>query len=234
MSIQDWRRENPGGTRSEYNAYRQQLLAGPSNDIFGIGGQPLRAQDVAMMQMNMAYQNQLLAEQDRQRALEELWRGRQDIGQDPNSQYVWSGLQSGYESGGPFTQGLQDQLEGGARGESMRAIDSALANARSGFARRGLGGGLSDYQLANMQSQAAGPLANQIAQMRMQATMANQAAREQAMAQLQAISQQQQQLRNAMDQALAETYSSTEREAPDFSALIQQLGRRMGGRAVST
>lgn len=226
--------KDQGMNPKEYAAYRQQQLFGSMAPYMPISSdRPMNAADVAAWEMNMNWQQQMMAEADRQRGYGELVRGREAIGNDPYSRYVQDSLRGQYESGGPFTQDLMGQLEGGARGESMRGLQAAMEAARSGFARRGLAGGLSDYQQANMQSQAAGPLAQQIAQMRMQGTMANQAALEQAMQQMQQQAQQQEAMRYASDQALANVFLDTERAPIDASSLINQLGKKQGRKAVS-
>jgi hypothetical protein len=198
---------------------RQASLLGPFASVLQ-GGDLLRRGDIPALETNLNFQQMLLAEQDRQRAFEEMARARGAIGADPSSQYVRNQLMGQIDAGGPFDDMLRQQIEGALRNQSALALQGADRRMSEDFARRGLGGSATEYQQAALQQQAGADLSSQIADFREQAALANQQATSQFTQMLQQQAMQEEAQRAMFDDMIARLFSETERAPVDLSALV--------------
>jgi hypothetical protein len=198
---------------------RQADLLGPFANVIQ-GGDILRRADIPLIETGLNFQQLGMSEADRQRAFEELARGRQAVGASPEAGYLKDFLTSRMEGGGPFDDMLRQQIEGAMRNQAALGFQGAERGMTEDFARRGLGGSATEYQLGGLQQQAGADLSSQIADFRQQAALANQAAMEAYTADFQQQSMMEAAQRAAFDQALASIFSETERAPIDLSALV--------------
>jgi len=213
--------------RQQRRLTAQQSALGPTASQFFAPQAPLKRRDIPLMEVGLNYEQLLMAERDRQRAYEELVRSREAIGSSPAEQYLRQQLESQIGGGGPFTDPLRAQMEAGLRQQAALAWQAQQQSATADFARRGLGGGFTPYQMAGMQQQSAADLASQITDFQTRAAIANEEALRQMMGQYAGQTEQESTRRAVIDSAIAELFGETQRAPIDLSALIARV---QGGR----
>jgi hypothetical protein len=220
------------GQGQQRKAQDQANLLGPLGDVVGVGKRgPMSPQDWAMAQNNLNYQNTLKAEADRQAGLDELARGYGNVGLSPEQQAVKEML-LGRSQEGPFDAAYMEQQRGAMGDRAALDLQNQQESAGAEFARRGLGGGLSEYQKAMLQQQASTGLQGQFAGMETTARTANEEATRAALGMYQQQASEEAQQRAAYDELAANAYFNTERGPVDFSSMMTKASKKsLGGQA---
>lgn len=214
------------GQGQQRKAQDQANLLGPLGDVVGVGKRgPMSPQDWAMAQNNLNYQNTLKAEADRQAGLDELARGYGNVGLSPEQQAVKEML-LGRSQEGPFDAAYMEQQRGAMGDRAALDLQNQQESAGAEFARRGLGGGLSEYQKAMLQQQASTGLQGQFAGMETTARTANEEATRAALGMYQQQASEEAQQRAAYDELAANAYFNTERGPVDFSSMMTKASKK--------
>lgn len=203
-------------------AEHQRWALGPlANVLMGDTENPLRQADIPLLEARLNFENLLLAEQDRERAYNELVRARGAVGTSPEMQAVKAYLQQNMADGPfgePFLSGQRSALQAGASAD----YDRAIAEAQQSAAQRGMGGGMTPYEAAMLKQASARGLAGQMGEMERTYGVANQQAQQQAGLAFQQQAQLEAEQRAALDELISKLFSETERGAIDLSGLLNR------------
>lgn len=205
--------------KDQQRMLEQLQLLGPLAEILMSPGQVLRRGDIPMLEAGLNYQQLLKAEEDRQRGYEELARAWGSVGQDPTSMAYKEMVRRMMGQGGPYSPDVLAQLEGKLTGESALSQEAMSRQMAEEYARRGLGGGAMPYEMASLQQTGARDLGSQLADLRNQAVLANEAAQQQWTQMFGAQAAQEEQYRQALNELLANVFLQTERAPIDLGSL---------------
>jgi len=221
--------EKPFSPQQERQAQYQAAALGPglSSAIMPTSG-PLTERDIAFNEARLGYETQLKQEQAQQRAYEEMARGYGNIGTLPEEVWTKGEARGMYEAGGPYTQTLMDQLRSELQDRAAMGNQASLRQAAEGFARRGLGGSLSEYEQAALQQQNAAALQGQLADLSQTAATTNWGARQQALQDYSGMLSGESQRRQTLDEAIANLFATQEYEAPSLASLTSAAQPKKG------
>jgi len=214
----------PAGYESEAArdaADLQRRLLGPLADILypDPNSDVLRYNYMPAIEAGLNYQNMLLSEQDRAQGYNELARAWASVGQSPESLYLKEQLGNQIEKGGPYTDQVLQQIQGGMKDQAAVALQDLQRQMAQSQAQRGLGGSMSDYQQAALQQQSAADLSGRFSDLRERAVGLNDTAKAQWLQQFAQQSAQEDIRRAALDELLANVFLNTERAPIDLGAL---------------
>lgn len=211
------------GTRAQSYMDRQTALLGPLAELLMPENQFLRRADIPLLESGLNWQQQLMSEADRQRGYEELVRGRSAIGMSPEAMLAKEAFLDMYNAGGPFGPGVQDVAIGGMRDAAARALQDQQAAMAGDYARRGLAGSPTSYESARLGQMANAGLQGQISDYKTQAAIANEEAMRAAMGSFQQQALQEQTMRAALDEMIANLFLETERAPIDLGSLLTKV-----------
>jgi hypothetical protein len=183
----------------------------------------MQRRDLPFAAWELNEDQRMQAELDRIRGYEELARARNAIGTDPAAEAARNMALDRALNGGLFDDPYLDQQRGLIRNRGSVGLEAARRNMQEDLARRGLNGGVSAYELAQLDQSGALGIQGQLADFEQQA----QAAQAQEMAQnldrLIGITGREEAARSALDQELANVFLETERAPFDVSELMQPV-----------
>lgn len=222
--------ENPAQywSDAERAAALQEQMLGSEFFNYLNGGEPIYQGQVPLIEARLGYENQQLAERDRQLGYEELARSYGNIGKSTGEQAAMQAALQLVQSGGPYNAGYMDQQRGNLRDQSAMALEQARMAMAGDFARRGLGGSMLPQQQAQLAQQSSTALQGNLANLESSTALANQQAQLAATGQLSEMAYRESAQRQAIDQLLANIFLNTERQAPDLSNLLvdQSSGKK--------
>lgn len=194
-------------------------------------GMPRRDLPMAAWQLNEDQRMQ--AELDRIRGYEELERARNAIGTDPTSMQARELALDRAMNGGLFDDEYLDQQRGLIRNRGSIGMEAARRNLQDSLAQRGIAGGLSAFEMAQLDQSGALGIQEQLGGFEQDARAAQSQERAQGLEQLLGLTGREEASRSALDQALANVFLETERAPYDVSELTEQMRRgtrRVGGK----
>jgi len=245
----------------------QAALLGPLAGVFGID-QPgrndftLTRGDVPLLEAGLNFENVLLAERDRELGYNELARGANAVGQDPQTQRLRQLL--GYQSEGnaspELAQAIQlaqsratrgpesnDRQETVLKDQFNRDTEGAFRDLREDYARRGISGNEIALDEARIRQEGGSGLNRALAELEGRRDDAQRldiaqlgdlsgqkdSFQRQSLDQLTELIARQEGQRDAYSQALANVFLETEREPFDLSGLTTPLKDKIAGLPVA-
>lgn len=179
---------------------------GELGDLFGQG--VITRRDVPQLEAGLNYQNYQLAEQDRERAYNEMVRGRSAVGTSLPASVAREVAMQRVRGGGGAGAAI--------RGSGALAAEDLRRGVDQGFAARGISGAAP--VLGRMEAERA--LATDIAE---RAALADAEQGRADLALLSSIASQEEAARAGFDQMIAALFRDTERQPFDFSGLLENV-----------
>jgi hypothetical protein len=201
---------------------RQRALLGSAADILApAGGQPLRRQDIPLLEAGLNFENLQRAEEDRARGFEELARGRGAVGMDPSSQLAREVAMRRVSQGND----LKTQRASALKDRTAVATQDALRQLQQEQAQGGVYSSSGGFlNRAMLPQRAAIELSGQLSDLDFQQEEADRA----ALGDLTGITSREDAMRAAFDEMLANLFLETERGPVDLSGLLEPQGRKKG------
>lgn len=210
----------------------QRRLLGAFSQLFP-SGRPIEIQDVPLIETNLNFQNLMRAEQDRAQGINILGQAGMALGNDPQS-ILAKELATGFATGarGPYSDDQVAMRESAIREQGAVDTRAATQGLQEQLAMRNLGGQAPALETALLEAegrratqQALGSFAEQVAQAQAESQLAG-------LSQLSTLMTQEDALRQAALQALADAFLQTERAPIDLSALTTRPSK--GGKNIGT
>ncbi len=192
----------------------------------------LRQSDVPLLENNLNFQQRLMAMQDRDTGIGRLEGARQSVGISPESTLARELAVRNASGGGALGEDVVANSRAALRSQNALAAEAAERELSRSLASRGVGGGLAGMAQARLAQDQAVNSATSLADFDLQAASMLQQAEREALSDLQAIAAEEQNLRLALDQLIADQYLNTEYGAIDLSGLLATVpkgGRPVGG-----
>ena len=190
----------------------------------------LRQSDVPLLEANLNFQQRLMAMQDRDTGIGRLEDARSSVGISPESTLARELAVRNASGGGSLGADAVANQRAALRAQNALSAQAAERALSTQLASRGVGGGLGAMQHAQLAQNNAVNTATALADFDLQSAALLQQAEREALADLQAIASEEQSLRLALDQLIADQYLNTEYGAVDLSGLLATVPR--GGRPV--
>jgi hypothetical protein len=183
----------------------------------------MQRRDLPIAAWELNEDQRMQAEMDRIRGYEELARARNAIGQDPYAQQAYALALDRANNGGLFDDEYMDQQRGLIRNRGSLSMEAARRNLNDTLAQRGVEGGLSAYEMAQLDQSGAMGVQEQLGGFEQEARGAQAQERAQGLEQLMGLTGRDQAARSSMDQLLANVFLETERSPYDVSELLQPV-----------
>ena len=190
----------------------------------------MQRRDLPFAAWELNEDQRMQAELDRIRGYEELARARNAIGTDPAAQQARELALERAMNGGLFDDPYLDQQRGLIRNRGSIGMEAARRNLQDSLAQRGIEGGLSAYEMAQLDQSGALGIQEQLGGFEQEARAAQAQERAQGLEQLLGLTGREEASRSALDQAIANVFLETERAPFDVSELMQPV--RKGKKTV--